>query len=289
MVDPQAHKPSPDLLSLRPEMMPSQTVPATLLHVPDPHPMLGTLAALWHTVATAAQRVALRRQQYTAVQEAVAALNRSQADCAILDVGGAPFHTARAVLRQRGGADYFDALFSPEFGNGRQADDGVFIDRDPECFALLLQYLREGAMHLPLGLRLLRRLRREAQQLRLREFHERSAAQPYCVIVPTDPAEGLHVYGPNTYGWRRLPHPKGLGPPDGVCGACARAHASAAECGAVFLHQHSTSSTRCTARRTHAIPPRPLVSRIPGTLCGGASGAVFVTINRESSRGVSGG
>jgi hypothetical protein len=82
-----------------------------------------------------------------------------------LNVGGHRFETSVQTLRQVPG-NIFDAYFSGRYAQDACTDGSIFIDRDGELFAHVLQYMRDGILavvehnELPV-VGLLRRLKRE--------------------------------------------------------------------------------------------------------------------------------
>ena len=71
-----------------------------------------------------------------------------------LEVGGRIFYCARSTLSNASGS-YFEAMFRPgSFSPGasfqdERGRDVYFIDRNPELFAHVLEFLRNGTLHLP--------------------------------------------------------------------------------------------------------------------------------------------
>lgn len=63
----------------------------------------------------------------------------SNVDKIILDVGGVYFETKRTTLLNS--SEYFDILLSNE-------EDVYFVDRDPFAFQVVLNFLRQGTLHL---------------------------------------------------------------------------------------------------------------------------------------------
>ncbi|KAJ3293469.1 hypothetical protein HK104_004440 [Borealophlyctis nickersoniae] len=59
-----------------------------------------------------------------------------------LNVGGQRFLTTRETLTSQ--SAYFTALLGKDFKTPTMVDDHIFIDRDGELFAHILQYLRGG-------------------------------------------------------------------------------------------------------------------------------------------------
>ena len=88
------------------------------------------------------------RSEFTRRAQEVAVVNEDQGDCWYLDIGGSPFHTTTRALRSRP-AHFFSTMTSPFFPSEADATGYTFIDRDPEWFALLLGFLRDGRAPLP--------------------------------------------------------------------------------------------------------------------------------------------
>ena len=69
-----------------------------------------------------------------------------------LNVGGCTFTTTAETLRGgAGGADgassYFQSLLSGRFGVTRDQDGKIFVDRDGKRFRFILNFLRDGSLH----------------------------------------------------------------------------------------------------------------------------------------------
>ena len=146
----------------------------------------------------------LRRREFRAVLAEVEGISRCQEDWECLDIGGTRFHAGRDVLGGRG-KHLFSTLVSEEFPSERGSDGSVFIDRDPEHFALVLQYLREGQVHVPV---------REGQvhvsvqwKALLREFRyygvQEFSREKYCLMILPRDGSAAHVY--DSVRWQRLP------------------------------------------------------------------------------------
>ena len=61
-----------------------------------------------------------------------------------LNVGGANFTTTAETLR---GCPYFETLLSGRFKVARDGAGNVFVDRDGQRFRYILNFLREGTLH----------------------------------------------------------------------------------------------------------------------------------------------
>ncbi|KAG2659739.1 BTB/POZ domain-containing protein At2g24240-like [Panicum virgatum] len=73
-----------------------------------------------------------------------------------LNVGGRVFETTAATLAAAGRDTMLGAMLDASWNAGRDGGDGAwpaeyFIDRDPACFAVLLDLLRTGGLHVPPG------------------------------------------------------------------------------------------------------------------------------------------
>ncbi|KAF0923988.1 hypothetical protein E2562_008338 [Oryza meyeriana var. granulata] len=71
-----------------------------------------------------------------------------------LNVGGRVFETTAATLASAGRDTMLGAMLDASWNHGGDGDgeggvDEYFIDRDPECFAVLLDLLRTGGLHVP--------------------------------------------------------------------------------------------------------------------------------------------
>lgn len=67
-----------------------------------------------------------------------------------LNVGGVHYETALDTLKQKSG--FVKALLSGKFGDRDESNGCYFIDRNPEYFKYLLNYLRYGYMQIPTAL-----------------------------------------------------------------------------------------------------------------------------------------
>ena len=161
---------------------------------------MSILGGLVDAIDRDTQSLAVKKQQFAELKEDVEALTESHDDCEILDVGGTRFHTRRAVLRGRG-EHYFSMWLSGAFASERECDGSLFIDRDPEHFALVLQYLREGTAEVPWDCRA---LTREAHFYGLSEFIETFGMKSCLTVLP----RGLgpaHVYNMDSNTWHCPP------------------------------------------------------------------------------------
>lgn len=73
-----------------------------------------------------------------------------------LNVGGRVFETTASTLASAGRDTMLGAMIDASWNHGGGGDgdgeggaDEYFIDRDPECFAVLLDLLRTGSLHVP--------------------------------------------------------------------------------------------------------------------------------------------
>ena len=132
-------------------------------------------------------------------------LNRNQTQMACLDVGGARFHTQRAVLTGAGGGQhegeehFFGALMAGGFVCEEDDNGYIFIDRDPTLFVPLLEYLRDGELWVPRDRRLA--LLREARYFGMRRLggHMRRPTRQYLLALKSG---SIQVY--NGDRWRTL-------------------------------------------------------------------------------------
>ncbi|KAF5749520.1 BTB/POZ domain-containing protein [Tripterygium wilfordii] len=79
-----------------------------------------------------------------------------QRDRVKFNVGGRVFETTTTTLANAGRHSFFGALFDENWdtksntnNNSCHGDDYLFIDRNPDCFSVLLDLLRTGELHLP--------------------------------------------------------------------------------------------------------------------------------------------
>ena len=141
------------------------------------------------------RQLGLRRQQFWALVESVLAINEGQGDLECLDVGGTRFHAGCGVLGGRG-AHFLSVLVSKEFPSECGSEGCIFIDRDPEHFPLVLQYLRDGSGLVPQERAA---LRRETRFYGLPDFDGLKS----CLLVMPHVGGAVHVY--KSGAWRRLP------------------------------------------------------------------------------------
>ena len=157
------------------------------------------LTSTIESIEAAADRIqrqlGLRRQQFRALAESVAAINEGQGDWECLDVGGTCFHAGCGVLGSRG-AHFLSVLVSKEFPSERGSEGCIFIDRDPEHFPLVLQYLRDGSMLVPQERAA---LRRETRFYGLPDFDGVKS----CLLVLPRGGGAVHAY--ESGAWQRLP------------------------------------------------------------------------------------
>ena len=85
-----------------------------------------------------------RKRAATQPLDSPSTANRPRIDRVVIDVGGTCFTTSASTLT--GSSTYFQHLFS---GVWRDEHQECFIDRDPESFAILLNYMRNGLIELP--------------------------------------------------------------------------------------------------------------------------------------------
>ncbi|KAI3880865.1 hypothetical protein MKW92_026824 [Papaver armeniacum] len=73
-----------------------------------------------------------------------------QTDKVRFNVGGKIFETTATTLANAGRNSMFGAMFDDQWNlRPREINDEYFIDRDPECFPVLLNLLRTGKLHVP--------------------------------------------------------------------------------------------------------------------------------------------
>ena len=182
------------------------------MQAPRPlHLLTSIVEALQAAVDRRQERLALQQQQFGIVRAEVEALNRWQEEVECLDVGGQRFHARSAVLS--GHADhYLSALVSGNFAAAREADDSLFIDRDPQHFALILHHLREGTTSVPHGAAARGQLRREAQYYGLSESMGLSGTRTCLFVVGPRSAE---IYDSKTRQWVETRRPQRC---PGLCG-----------------------------------------------------------------------
>ena len=167
------------------------------------HLLTSIVEAVQAAVARRRERLAVQQQQFGMVRAEVEALNRWQEEVECLDVGGQRFHARSAVLSGHGD-HYLSALVSGNFASAREADDSLFIDRDPQHFALILQHLREGTTSVPHDATARGQLRREAQYYGLSESMGLSGTRT-CLLVA---AESAAIYDFKTRNWVQIETPQ---------------------------------------------------------------------------------
>ncbi|KAI3859390.1 hypothetical protein MKW92_015788 [Papaver armeniacum] len=66
------------------------------------------------------------------------------------NVGGKIFETTTTTLANAGRNSVFGAMFDEQWNlQPREIEEEYFVDRDPECFSVLLNLLRTGKLHVP--------------------------------------------------------------------------------------------------------------------------------------------
>ncbi|KAI3880971.1 hypothetical protein MKX03_007817, partial [Papaver bracteatum] len=66
------------------------------------------------------------------------------------NVGGKIFETTTTTLANAGRHSVFGAMFDGQWNlQPRETEEEYFVDRDPECFSVLLNLLRTGKLHVP--------------------------------------------------------------------------------------------------------------------------------------------
>eukprot|EP00667_Euglena_gracilis_P014738 EG_transcript_15293 len=112
------------------------------------------------------------RADFRDTLETVGALNEAMSTCCYFDIGGTPFHTT-ADTAQRDPGSMLAALTSGCFP-AEAGDDGyVFLDRDPEYFALVLQRLRQSDPPTPPGPQAFHALQQELRYYSLRPLPDK--------------------------------------------------------------------------------------------------------------------
>ncbi|XAR66765.1 hypothetical protein NMG60_11013093 [Bertholletia excelsa] len=72
-----------------------------------------------------------------------------QKDRVKFNVGGKIFETTATTLAHAGRHSYFGAIFDGDWNLSDSCKEEHFIDRNPDCFAVLLDLLRTGYLHVP--------------------------------------------------------------------------------------------------------------------------------------------
>ncbi|KAI3929422.1 hypothetical protein MKW92_010449 [Papaver armeniacum] len=73
-----------------------------------------------------------------------------QSDKVRLNVGGKLFETSATTLASARRSSMFRSMFDDEWNlQPREVNQEYFIDRDPDCFSVLLNLLRTGELHVP--------------------------------------------------------------------------------------------------------------------------------------------
>ena len=176
------------------------------MQVPCPlHLLTSIVEYLQAVVARRRERLAMQQQQFGMVRAEVEALNRWQEEVECLDVGGQRFHARSAVLSGHGD-HYLSALVSGNFAAAREADDSLFIDRDPQHFALILQHLREGTTTVPHDAAARGQLRREAQYYGLSKSVGLSGTRT-CLFVEGE-SKSAAIYDSKTHQWIQIETPQ---------------------------------------------------------------------------------
>eukprot|EP01117_Protostelium_nocturnum_P000425 TRINITY_DN10491_c0_g1_i1.p1 TRINITY_DN10491_c0_g1~~TRINITY_DN10491_c0_g1_i1.p1 ORF type:complete len:284 (-),score=105.34 TRINITY_DN10491_c0_g1_i1:19-870(-) len=69
-----------------------------------------------------------------------------------LNIGGVLYTTTRGTLLNQGKSSFFSGLLSGNFKQNRDKRGALFIDRDGQYFAPILEYLRTGYVNIPKGI-----------------------------------------------------------------------------------------------------------------------------------------
>ena len=120
-------------------------------------------------------------------------------DRIVVDVGGTRFTTSASTLTSA--SEYFERLLSPRWC--AEPPDEIFLDRDPEPFAILLTYMRTGLLELSKDNQsLARRVMVEAEFLGMQGFIDSVKAQPpppppsppkIVQVVPAPPGTRVRI------------------------------------------------------------------------------------------------
>ena len=124
---------------------------------------------------------------------------KRRTDRIVVDVGGTRFTTSASTLTA--GSEYFERLLSPRWC--AEPPEEIFLDRDPEPFAILLTYMRTGLLELSKDNQsLARRVMVEAEFLGMQGFIDSVKAQPppppppppkIVQVVPAPPGTRVRI------------------------------------------------------------------------------------------------
>ena len=151
------------------------------------------------------QQLALHKQEFAIRKAQVLTINACQAQCTYLDVGGTHFHAGWETL-QRHEPHYLSALVSGHFADPADSHGYMFVDRDPQWFAVVLAYLRHGTVYVPRDRAAVRILQREAAFYAVPELQRQVQFERYRMAV-TFVGRRLHVYDADVKRWRPLRDP----------------------------------------------------------------------------------
>ena len=169
------------------------------------HSLAMTLTSLVQAIECRSQQLALQKREFAGLVADVQTLNAWQAQCVYLDVGGTHFHAGHEAL-QRHGPHYLSALTSCTFAAPEDATGYIFVDRDPQWFALVLAYLRDRALYRPSDRAALRGLQRETVFYALPELRRHAHLEEVLLAITVQGGH-LHAYDAGAGRWRRLRDP----------------------------------------------------------------------------------
>ena len=174
--------------------------------------MTSTISSLVGAVARQQSQLAVEKESFAMTRSDAEDTNSMQGPCVCLDVGGMRFHTQRTVLLRQA-PHYFSVLAADNFASQEEVDGLIFIDRDPDQFSVLLQYLRDGVMYEPIDVATSRSLQREARFYGMLPFSQ-LRMQPYVATFRQHwYGRVMQIYDPLLRLWRCLQVPAGYPAP----------------------------------------------------------------------------